>query len=293
MAPNSTAKWRVKSQVFFLIASLGISLSVGQVQADQATEDRIRLLAENIAKQPKRQSLYIQQAIAYSDNQQADIALARIAIAEELGPPTNAAFAHGIILYRLGKFDAARDYLSKHLEASPKHIGSLEYRARLLRDSGDFEGALRDFKALFKLNPSANPGHYLSVARMIAALPGGGQDTALAMLDERMQEVGVLSQLQRYAIEVERNRKNYPGAIHRLSTLDESLRATPGWKVEVAELSILDGRPDEARPLLDVAGQQLATVSVTSSTQVLIDKIEQARLQLKKAGIPQASESKK
>ena len=202
-----------------------------------------------------------------------------------MGPATNAAFAHGVILYRMGKFDDAKDYFSKHLEASPHHIGSLEYRARVLRDSGDFEGALSDFQTLFKLNRSANPGHYLSVARMVAALPGGGQDTALAMLDERMEEVGVLSQLQRYAIEVERNRNNYSEAIRRLSTLDESLRATPQWKVEVAQLMLLDRRPADARPLLDIAEQQLAGLSVNGSRRDLVDKIAQARKQLEQERI--------
>lgn len=285
MGPKTTAQWNVKSQTFFLIASLWISLWTGAVSADKATQDRIRLLAENIAEQPKRQSLYIQQAIAYSDNQQADIALRQIAVAERLGPATNAAFAHGVILYRMGKLDEAVAYFSKHLDASPQDAGSLEYRARVLRDSGDFEGALRDFKALFRINRSANPGHYLSVARMITALPGGGHDTALAMLDERMEEVGVLSQLQRYAIEVEKTRSNYSEAIRRLSTLDESLRATPQWKVEVAELTLLDGRPADARPLLDIAEQQLATLSINGSTRDLADKIKQARSQLKKAEI--------
>jgi tetratricopeptide (TPR) repeat protein len=284
VVPESTVRWRVLSLIFFLITSLTVYLGAGQTWADQATEARIHLLQEQINEQPQRQLLYIQQAIAYSDNQQADLALARLAIAEKLGPPTNAAFAHGIVLYRLGEFDGAKDYFSQHLEASPRHLGSLEYRARLLRDSGDFEGALRDFEALFRLNPTANPGHYLSVARMIAALPSGGQDRALAMLDERMEQVGVLSQLQRHAIEVERSRKNYGEAIRRLSTLDESLRATPQWKVEVAELSILNGRLDEARPLLDVAAQQLATLSVTGSRQALVEKINLARKQLDEAG---------
>lgn len=281
MVPKPTAKRRsTRSQIFLLAFSLTVSLWAAPVYPDKATEDRIRLLGDQIAKQPKRQSLYIQQAIAYSDNRQADIALQRIAIAEKMGPTSNAAFAHGVILYRLGKFDAAEDYFSKHLEKSPKHIGSLEYRARLLRDSGDFEGALRDFQALFRLNRSANPGHYLSVARMIAALPGGGHDAALAMLDERMQETGVLSQLQRYAIEVERTRKNYSEALRRLSTLDESLRATPQWKVEAAQLLILDENPEDAAPLLDIAEQQLTNLNLNSSRRDLIDQIKRARKDL-------------
>ena len=269
----------IKRQRLILSACLALSLFAGNTFADVATEARIRLLGENIAAHPEQQLLYIQQAVAYSDNQQPQRALEVLATARPLGPAVNTAYARGIVLYRMAEFVEARSSFDEYLAAYPDHRGSLEYRARLLRDSGDFEAAIKDYEHLFRINPSANPGHYLSVARMMATLPGAGDDAALALLDEKMAQSGVLSQLQRYAIELERNRGNYQAAITRLGTLDEALRATPQWQVEVAELTILDGEFAQAQPLLDVAEQQLGSLRTNGARIELQAKIDSLRVQ--------------
>jgi tetratricopeptide (TPR) repeat protein len=264
-------------QRLFLPLYLALVFFTGNALADVATEGRIRLLGESILANPDQQLLYIQQAIAYSDNQQPQRALAVLKIARPLGPAVNTAYAKGIILYRMSEFATARSSFNEYLAAFPNHVGSLEYRARLLRDSGEFEAAIKDYKHLFRINPSANPGHYLSTARMMVTLSDGGDDAALALLDEKMAQSGVLSQLQRYAVELERNRGNYQAAITRMGTLDEALRATPQWQVEVAELTILDGQFTQAQPLLDVAEQQLGNLRTNRARIDLQAKIDRLR----------------
>ncbi len=75
-----------------------------------------------------------------------------------------------------------------------------------------------------------------------------------------------ITQLQRYAIDLERQRGNYQGAITRMATLDEKLRATPQWQLEVAELLLQAGRPQEAQPYLTVAEEQLQSARMPYST---------------------------
>ena len=177
-------------------------------------------------------------------------------------------------MYRAAEFTAAREYFDHYLRVEPDHVISLEYRARLLRDAGEYAASVADYERLFSLIPMPDPGHYISVARMMVALPERGTDDALALLDRRMEEVGVLSQLQRYAIELERRRQHYEGAITRLETLDPRLRATPEWKVEMGELQLQAGHRSQAQSYLEAAEQQLRVVRPTVARRDLHTRLK-------------------
>ena len=127
----------------------------------------------------------------------------------------------------------------------------------MLRDAGENAAALADFQQIFALKPTPDPGHYISAARIMVVLPEYGFDGAIALLDKRMEQVGVLSSLQRYAIELETDRQRYDAAIARMATLDKALRATPQWQVEVAQLHMQAGQPEQARGLLEQADRRL------------------------------------
>ena len=59
-------------------------------------------------------------------------------------------FDLGVLHYRMAQFDSARLYFDTFLVRFPNHSACLEYRARLLRDSGDFDGAIADFRRMFE-----------------------------------------------------------------------------------------------------------------------------------------------
>jgi len=215
------------------------------------------LLSENIASSPRDQYLHIQRGLAYSNNNQPLLALADIEAAETFGEPLDVAFAHGVLLYRVGEFSTARGYFDRYLKAHPGDLASLEYRARLLRDAGENAAALADFQQIFALNPAPDPGHYISAARIMTALPDYGIPAALELLDRHFQQAGMTTQLQRYAIQLEIDQQHYDAALVRMESLDETLRNTPHWQVEAAELHLLAGQPDQARLFLELADSKL------------------------------------
>ncbi|MEH6583994.1 MAG: hypothetical protein V7754_18815 [Halioglobus sp.] len=225
--------------------------------ADAGIEQQIQRLDEKISSSPQDQNLYIQRSLAHFNNNQPSLALADIKTAESVDNPVNAAFVHGILLYRSAEFEKAKGYFDLYLAAFPRHPASLQYRARVLRDSGDYTAALLDYELLFSIRSRSDPGNYLAAAQMMAALPERGTDDALTLLDDRMKVTGVLSSLQRYAIKLEIDRQHYEAAIQRLGTLDQKLRATPQWQLEVAELYLLAGKPEQALPHLELAAGQI------------------------------------
>jgi tetratricopeptide (TPR) repeat protein len=253
-----------------VVLLLALSLAyAGPARADAAVAERIRALSQRIEQAPDNQALRLQRALTYLDNYQMELALADIQVAEAVGEPVEAAFTHGILLYKTGDYAAARPYFDRYLQAYPLHRGALEYRARLLRDIGENRTALADYEALISLSDSLDPGYYHTTARLMAGLPDRGVDEALALLDTRMAQIGPLSTLQRYAVELESNRGNYPGAIERMAGMDQRLKATPQWQVEVAELMLQDGQLEEARSYLAVAEEQLQSARRAGDRELL------------------------
>jgi tetratricopeptide (TPR) repeat protein len=245
---------------------------------------RIELLSEAIRAHPDDPRNYMRRGEAYSNEGYFDLALADLKKAEALGDPVHVAYDLGVLHYRMGKLAEARSYFDAFLARFPDHPPALQYRARVRRDAGDHAGALSDFRAYFEKNPRANPGDYVSAARLLAGPEGEGVPAALAMLDQGIARLGAIPQLQRYAIELERSRSNLPSAIARLESLEKSLGRSPDYKVDMGELLLEAGRPEDARVQLDAAADQLDRLPVTGARTALRQRLH--GLQAKLAASP-------
>ncbi len=247
--------------------------------ADAGVAQRIQALTLKVDQNPDDATLRLRRAWVYLEFNQFELAVADIQLAESLGDPVAAAYTHGVLLYRQGAYAAARPYFDRYLKAYPEQWSALGYRARLLRDIGENRLALADYESLIRLNTALNPGYYVAAARLMANEPGRGVDEALALLDARVARRGSMASLQRYAIELERNRGNYPAAIERMGMLDEKLRATPQWQLDVAELLLLEGRGEEALSYLTVAQEQLQAGRMTAVNRQLMAAAQQLQEQ--------------
>jgi tetratricopeptide (TPR) repeat protein len=225
--------------------------------------ETIELLSLRIREAPTDQALRIERGIAYSSDGQIELALADFRRAETLGDPVRVAFDLGVLFYRSGDLEEARASLTRYLARFPGHALALDYRARAARDAGDARAAIADFEALFALGRGVNPGHYLSAAELLAALPDAGVDAALAQLDRGMRQLGVIPQLQQRAVALERARGAFAAALRRHETLAAPLARSPDWRVERAELLLALGRRAEARRELATASAALAELRIT------------------------------
>lgn len=254
-------------------------------RSDATVEARIAAYSNKIAASPDEANLYLQRGLIYSENRQADLALQDVSKAEQLGDPVDAAFAHAILRYRTGELARAVHYLDRYIDAYPASIAALEYRFRVHRDAGNYAEALADYERLVDSHATLNPGFHLSAAQMLAASDDdAGVDNALQLLDARMAEQGSTVQLARYAIELELGRADYAAALARLSQLDEALRATPEWKVEVAHVLVAQGDTEQARVYLEAAAEQLGTLRPTRARKALFEKVRTLKQQLASLG---------
>ena len=248
--------------------------------AHPGAEAALAYFSAQINAHPQEQSLYIERGITYSNDGQYAAAQADFARAEKLGEPVIVAFQQGVLHYRTGDFNAARQSFDWFLRTFPDHTACLEYRARLLRDAGDYPAAVADFKRVFELQPRPNPGDYISVAGMLGSAGPEGVAQALAIIDEGNSRLGLTPQLQEYAVKLELARGRPDGAAARLRTLEPMLGASPDWKVDMAELEQKAGRPDQAAALLDDAATQLETLRKTPARLELQKRAQGLRASL-------------
>jgi tetratricopeptide (TPR) repeat protein len=274
-----------------LTCSIPLNLALGApAWADAGVDARVSALTLQIERAPDNPALRLERAEAYIESNEPQLALADISVAETRGDPVQAAFTHGLLLYDAGDFDAARPYFDRYLLAYPEDQQAREYRARLLRDTGESRLALADYEYLLAHSDSLDPGYYLAAARLMAGLPDRGVDEALALLDARVRQRGLITPLQRYAIELETNRGQYQRAIKRMAGLDQRLKATPQWQAEIAELWLRAGQPGEALPFLTVAEEQLQSGRPTSANRELLATVHRLQDQARRA-LDQASGS--
>ena len=184
------------------------------------------------------------------------------------------AFDLGVLHYRMNNYDNARLYFDEVLRVNPNHLQCLEYRARLLRDSGHDAAAVNDFKRVFALQEKPDPGHYISVAEILRSTGTEGVDQALAILDAGTVKLGLTPQLQRYAIELELARGKPGAAVQRLWTLQPMLGASPEWKVDMGELMFKMSEPQQAVMWIQAASMQLKALRITPARLELKERID-------------------
>ncbi len=240
---------------------------------------KLAYLSHQLEQHPNDQALYIRRGATYSNDGQFALALADFRHAETLGRPLAVAFELGVLHYRQGKFEQARGYFDRWLVHSPKHTAALQYRARLLRDLGDYDASLADYRALFNRQRGSDPGNYIAAAKMLVEQGDAGVAAAIDILDEGIQQIGLTPPLQRYAIALELQRRQTANAIARLGSLKAILGQSPDWETDMGELLLLDGNKDRAQALFDAATTQLAQLRKTPARQKLLEKIQ--RLQAK------------
>jgi tetratricopeptide (TPR) repeat protein len=244
-----------------------------ELYAHAGAHELLEHFSRQIEEKPREQSLYIQRGNVYSSEGQYPQAQADFQRAAELGDPILVGFDFGVLFYRMGDFATARRYFDGFLRRFPNHARCLEYRARLLRDSGDSKAAVADFRRVFELQERPNPGHYISAAKMLQSTGTDGIDQALVIIDQGNTKLGITPQLQHYAIQLELRRKRPDKAVERMRGLQPMLGESPDWKVGMGELMLQVGQPEQAGALLDAALLQLDTLRKTPARLELREKI--------------------
>ena len=256
-------------------AILLLSLLATSAAAHPGMETRLARINTLLDSYPDQAELYVLRGAAYRHLHRWELALADLRRAESLGHPVDAAWELGMVFYDSGEYQAAIACFTRYLERHPHHGVSIEYRARAAAAIGDYAAASADFQRYFLQMQQADPGTYLLAAQILSERQG--TNFALELLDQGMRQLGLIPQLQRFAVTLELQQNNLESALQRWQTLEQVLGSTPEWKVEKARLLLLAKETHQAQALLLEASVQLAELRPTPSRQQLQSRIKQMR----------------
>jgi tetratricopeptide (TPR) repeat protein len=234
---------------------------------------KLQRLDTLIAQNPAAPELLIQRAQVYSDQGDFEGARLDLNLADSLNDSKKSAFTWAVMLYRLGDLENSRLQLNRALDANPNNMAALEYRARVHRDLSRASAAIADFEVLIEQQDNINPGYYLAAAKLMAS-NNGGVEEALALLDQGLLRLGLIPQLQSYAVTLELRLGDTEAAISRHLSLRLMLNNSPHWKAEIAHLYTLRNEPDVALDYYHKAQLQLSDLRPTLARQNLAARVE-------------------
>lgn len=271
-----SSRWRGRresARLTSLACLAALCLLPIRAPAHPAEFERIEILTQRIEAQPLDPNLYIDRAASHSHDGQYRLAMKDLERAAKLGDPVLAAYELGLLHARMGEQAKAKIKFDQFLERFPNHARALERRARLLADLGETDAAAADYERFFAVTPRPNPGSYLSAAKIFTPQSGGDLTLALAMLDRGMVRLGVIPQLQQYAIELEVRRGQDDRAIERLEALKPALGDGPEWNVQMAEILIRMTKVKQGRRHLSRAKTALRELRETPARTKLTKRI--------------------
>jgi tetratricopeptide (TPR) repeat protein len=255
-----------------------LSFSAGGF-AHAPLSSKLQRLDTLIAQSPADPELLIQRAQVYSDQGNFERAKLDLDLADSLDDSQKSGFTRAVMLYRRGDLEKSRQQLNRTLDANPNNMAALEYRARIHRDLSRTSAAIADFEALIEQQDNINPGYYLAAAKLRATDDSGVED-ALALLDQGMLRLGLIPQLQTYAVTLELRHGDTKAAISRHLSLRSLLNNSPDWKADIARLYTLHNQPELALDYYHQAQLQLSDLRPTLARQNLAIRVEAHIMQL-------------
>lgn len=252
------------------------------VLAHQGAHQQLEFLAEQIARDPGSQQLYLKRGRLYAEMEHFDQARADFDRAAQLGPADFVAFDYGVLCFSLQDMDCALRELDRHIEAYPQNAAAFEARSRVYQARGETRAALADLERYFALAAQPPPGLYVTASKLAEEIGAPGR--GLGILDAGIARLGVVPQLQRRAVEMELGLGNTAGAVARWASCREVLRDSVDWKIEMARLYAVDGDKQQAEVLLAEAQTQLAGLRPTPARERASESIQRLQAQLRAAG---------
>jgi tetratricopeptide (TPR) repeat protein len=250
------------------------------ILAHPGIHEQVEQLNERLKKQPTYQ-LYAQRAHLYFESGQIDLAFKDLEIASKMGPKEPLLFEYGNVYLAKNQYEKALKHFNQFIKFNNKLPEVFLARAKALQQLGRSEEAIEDIKHSLQMHPSPHPGLYIEAANLAALNKKDPLESALNLLDEGIQKIGVQGQLQERVIELLMNQNRQPEALARMVLLGKERNHNIFWRHDYALLLVKSDKSTEAQAELKRALKESRGMS-SPAVQELRLKIEQQLSQIKK-----------
>jgi len=237
---------------FFKRMIIGLLAVAGCIWAGQSyghgdVHERIVLLSAAIYVNPDSSGLYLRRGLLHQRH--GDFKKAKTDYLHYCQMEPDSAF----VLLKLGQLCSEHDatdsgliFIQAFLQTHENHVLGLRTRALLLRQSGDFEGALRDYKKVLALAAQPLPENFLEPAQAALAADSQKVEAAVGWLWRGVRQLGFVITFYEKIIEWEMAAQNYSSALACVDTIISRLPRHEKWLVKKAEILARAGQLEAA-----------------------------------------------
>lgn len=234
--------WRGK----FIFAAMVLALASHQARAHGTFHDLMSDLAPKIAASPDDPALHVRRAEIFLEHGDWQAALADAELAARKGEAESAlGLLRANALRAGGKLQAARPLLDEFVRAHPAHAAALIARARLLRQLGESEPSLNDYRAALKAAGTAEPEWIVETAEALAA--ANHSDEAMRLLADGIAKLGQVPQLMVKTIDLDLMARRFDSALARIDAASKVMPRPEPWLARRASALAQAGRIAESR----------------------------------------------
>jgi parallel beta-helix repeat protein len=230
-----------------LVAAVCLALC-GPLAAHDEPHKEIERLSRAIEWHTTDANLFLARAGLHRMEGHWQAALADLDRAAELDPlnPT-IDFHRGRLCFEAGEPQAAREDLDRFLAKHPNHVQGLMTRARTLRQLDEPLLAARDYSNALAEISDPRPVLFLERADALAAAGDEYLASAIAGLDEGIEQLGSVVPLQAKAIDLELRAQRYDSALDRIDHILSTMPRKERWLARRGEVLERAGQIEEAR----------------------------------------------
>jgi predicted Zn-dependent protease len=262
-----------------ILLALAVMVSAAAI-AHPGDHRSIEELGELLAINPAQPALLIARGSLYTYSGQWKKAESDLVLAMNTGNKVNVTFELARLYFHTGAYRKALDFIDQYIDSNPDYAPAFLMKARIAEASQQKDIAIKSYGTYFEKTANPHPGDYLASAQLLSSTGTSGIARAIDVLDAGINEIGLIPQLQRYAMKLELDRGEQEKAINRWHSLKQQLGASPRYKITLAQLLILTHKITEARQMTKAVRDQLSRLKKTPANDALARKLSELERQL-------------
>ena len=231
-----------------VVLALFVGMGAAPLMGHEDVGGQIQALTEQLQQEPGNAALFLRRAELHRHLEHWDLAERDLNRAERLdGRLGGVHLSRALLFLESDRLGRALSSVDRFLKLEPKRADAHQTRGRILFRLGRLAESEKALTTAIQLLESPAADAYLERNDVILAQGPARRSRALDGLDEGIARLGPVVTLELAAIELERNMRNWDGALQRIDRLARVSPRKEGWLVRRADILRDAGRDSEAR----------------------------------------------
>ena len=258
-------------RILFFV-SIGFLFFAPLLCAHEDVSERIHLLNESIAQDPRNSALYLQRGELHRELGHFNEALQDCSDALKMNAELiEASFCLGNVYLVQQKPEKALSEFDRFLAVNPENLPARLHKANALEQLHKYKEAVDEYSSILQKKPSTEV--YLMAAACLRTAYPKHKGKALQLIQDGIRKLGPIITLQQLAFDLAVELQQYDIA---LATVDSVLKVNPNhyaWMMKRADTFRMAGRTREACETLEQTSKQIEFARANSSIAAIKNEL--------------------